>query len=355
VKRIVEEDRFMHLNRALLVGAAIVFLGISAIMPATAQTSPIENFGFVRFIHTAVDVPPLDIYVGDTSLLISSLSYGESTDFMTMPTSVQGFTARAAGSGVSGSILARLNRRVKANQSEIITAAGLNSKRAFVLEPLVLVRNATRGRARVRVFNTVWGGPYLTVKDSRGVTYGQDLQYLSTSPDSDVEPGTYQFEIQQSGSGTTVAMTEDLQLEVDKIYSLMIIGGMDGTPPVRFVVLITDQETTRVRIANNSSAPADIYIKGNTTPFARGIAPGAVSEYTTVPSGATTFILRAPGSAPNSQELAFVAPQLRPGRDVTITINGSGVATQMGVTDDHLTPSLAMPTMAATLSATSSK
>jgi hypothetical protein len=345
----------MHSNRVLLAGAAIALLAVNAITPVTAQTSSTENFGFVRFIHTAIDVPPLDIYVEDGSLLISDLSYGEATEFMSMSTNVQGFVARAAGAGASSEVLARLNRRVKANQSEIITAAGLNSRRAFVLEPLVLVRNATRGKARVRVFNTVWGGPYLTVKDSQGITYGQDLQYLSSSPDSDVEPGTYSFEIQQSGSGKAVASENDVQLEADRIYSLMILGGMDGSPPVRFAILTSDQETTRVRIANNSSAPADVYIKGSSTPLASAIPPGTMTEYSTVPSGATTFILRAAGSAANSQELAFVASQLRPGRDVTITIDGSGVATQMGITDDHLTPSLAMPTLAATVAATSSK
>ncbi len=330
----------MHSHRVLLASASIL-LGIGVMLPINvtthAQNPQNDNYGFIRFFHAAIDVPPLDIYISDSDTpTVRNLAYGEATDFMTLPSSTQGFVARAAGSGSGGDILFRLNRRVKANQSEIITAAGLNSRRAFVLEPLVLVRSETRGKARVRVFNTVWGGPYLTVKDNRGATYGQDLQYLSSSADSDVDPGVYSFEI-QSGGGKPVATEENAKLEADKVYSLMIIGGMDGTPPVRFVVLVSDQETTRVRIVNDSNAPADIYIKGNDTPFVRALPPASSTDYVPVPSGATTFVLRAAGSAPNSSELAFVAPQLRPGRDVTITINGSGVATQMGLTDDHLT------------------
>jgi hypothetical protein len=265
-----------------------------------------------------------------------------------LPTTVQGFTARAAGTVSEGDVLFRLNRRVKANQSEIITAAGLGGKRAFVLEPLVLVRSATRGKARVRVFNMVWGGSYLTVKDNRGATYGQDMQYLSASGDTDAEPGTYSFQVQQSGSGIMVSSADDIKLEADKIYSLMILGGMDGTPPIHFVILVSDQETTRVRIVNNSDMPADVYVKGIETPFARAIAPGSATDYVDTPSGATTFIMRAAGSPANSNELAFVAPQLRPGRDVTITINGRGVATQMGITDDHLTLAISAPKGTAT-------
>jgi hypothetical protein len=278
---------------------------------------------------------------------------------MSLPSSTQGYIVRAAGSGPEGDILFHLNRRVKANQSEIIAAAGLASRRAFVLEPLVLVRSATHGNARVRVFNMVWGGPYLTVKDNTGAVYGQDLQYLSSSADIDVAPGTFSFEV-QSGAGKTVTTIDDLNLVPDKVYSLMIIGGMEGDPPLHFVVLVSDQESTRVRIANNSNVPADVYIKGIEQPFVKGIPAGTITDYMPVPSGATTFVLRAADSAPNSSELAFVAPQLRPGRDITISINGTGVATQMGITDDHLTPSVATtptaltpaaptaPTMAAT-------
>src|SRR5206468_2206617 len=106
----------------LLAGAAAILLGIGAITPVTAQTGATDNFGFIRFIHTAIDVPPLDIYIGDANptLLVSNLAYGEATDFMSLPTTVQGFTARAAGTVSEGDVLFRLNRRVKANQSEII-------------------------------------------------------------------------------------------------------------------------------------------------------------------------------------------------------------------------------------------
>ncbi|MCC7449912.1 MAG: DUF4397 domain-containing protein [Anaerolineae bacterium] len=327
----------MLLRRALLVGAAVVLAGLGMLSPTAAQSPQIESYGFVRFVHTAIDMPALDIYVGEggKSQVASNLAYGQATDFVTLPSSVQGYTVRAAGSGVDGEVLFRLNRRVKANQSEIIAAAGLNSKRAFVLESFVMVRDNTRGKARVRIYNTVWGGPYLTVRDSRDNVFGQDLQYLSISGDQDIEPGMYDFEI-RSGSGKTVLAAPGMKLEADKVYAMIIVGGMDGNPPIQFVTLVSDQETTRVRLVNKGDAPADIYVKGSTSPLIMGLAAGASSDFVTIPSGATTFILRTANSAANSPEVAFVAAQLRPGRDVTITVNGSGVATQMGVTEDRL-------------------
>lgn len=327
----------------MLMGAALVMSGVGAVGPTAAQTSPTENYGFVRFIHTSIDMRAVDIFAGETNtLIVSNLDYGQATEFMALPSTTQGFVARPAGFGPDAEPLFQLNRRVKANQSEIIAAAGLTNRRAFVLEALVMVRNATRNKARVRVFNMVWGGPYLSVRDTKGIYYGQDLQYLSTSADVDTAPGVYDFEL-VSGTGKSVTTAKGVNLEADKVYSLMIIGGMDGDPPVQLVILVSEQETTRVRIVNKSSNNADIYIKGNTEPFARNLPPGQSTDFNPVPSGATTFVLRAANSAPTSPELSFVAPQLRPGRDVTITLDGAGIATQMGITEDRLTPTLATP------------
>ncbi len=334
----------MKAGRVLLAGTAVLLVGIGILSPAAAQTPAADNYGFIRFIHGAIDVPALDIYAStpDEILLVSNLAYGQATDFMALPTTIQGFTARAAGSGPDSEALFRLTRRVKANQSEIIAAAGLGGNRAFVLEPLVLVRSDTQGKARIRVFNLVWGGPYLTVLDDRGVTLGRDMQYLSSSGDVDVEPGAYSFEI-RSGGGKPVATQKAVNLEPDKIYALMILGGMEETPPLQFVILASDEETTRVRFVNKSNAAADIYIKGTSKPFVAGLGVNASTDLMTVPSGATTFVMRAQGSPADSTEVAFVAPQLRPGRDVTITINGSGVATQMGVTEDIPARNLSIP------------
>ncbi len=327
------------MHRVLKTGALIVLLGFGLITTATAQAPQDDNYGFIRFAHTAVDVPSLDIYVmgGSATPLVRNLQYGQSTDYFTLPSITDGFLARASGSGANGEILARLTRGVKTNQSQIIVAAGLADKRAFVLEPLTLVRDNTRGRARVRVFNTVWGGPYLGVTDNQGHAYGQDLQYLSSSGDVDVDPGTYDFEI-KTGSGQTLFTESGFNLSSDKIYSLIIVGGMENTPPVHFLIVVSDQEVTRVRFVNRSHHAADIYIKGDPSPFVAGLPGGASTDFLPLPSGAITFYLRPSGTPPSGAELAFVASQLRPGRDVTITIDGEGVETQMGISDDHLSP-----------------
>ncbi len=350
----------MRLRSMVYSACALLLLSV-LVAPVAAQTTPEGDVGFTRFAHTAVDVPPLDIYLGNNPQpVVTNLKYGDVTDFIALSTKLSGYTARAAGSAANSEPLFKLDWGVKANKSEMITAAGLGSRKAFVLEPLTLVRNDTKGKARVRVFNTVWGGPALNVTTTQGTAFGQNLEYLKVSNDADVAPGTYDFEV-KDGTGKTVASTPGVNLEADKVYVMLLMGGAEGNPAVKLMPVVSDEEKTRVQFVNGSGGPVDVYIKGQDKPIALGLANGASSELSALPSGAVTFVTRNGGSALTDQELAFIATQLRPGRDTVITLTKTGGAVQMVVTSDLLTPmtnnaaATAQATMQATMQATAAK
>src|SRR5204863_1009932 len=115
----------LNMHRVLITEAIIAILTAGLLsgadIRAIAQDQPDDNFGFVRFAHTAIDVPALDIYVEDGSPapLVSNLQYGQTTDYFTLPSTTRGFVAREANSSANGKILAHLTRGVKTNQSQI--------------------------------------------------------------------------------------------------------------------------------------------------------------------------------------------------------------------------------------------
>ena len=147
----------MH-SRSILLSACGLLLATLVAPPAAAQTTK-DDVGFVRFAHTAVDGEPIDIYVGaNPKPVATNLKYGDVTDFVTLPVTTSGYIARAAGSPANSKPLFSLDWGLKANESWLITAAGLNSRKAFLMEPISLVLNKTNGKARVRIFDTVWGG-----------------------------------------------------------------------------------------------------------------------------------------------------------------------------------------------------
>ncbi|MHB8629202.1 MAG: hypothetical protein ACYDBJ_20480 [Aggregatilineales bacterium] len=339
----------MRSRSILLSGCALLFAALLA-LPAAAQTAN-NDVGFTRFAHTAIDVGPIDIYVGaNPQPIVTNLKYGDVTDFMALPVTASGYIARAAGSPADSKPLFSLNWGVKANKSEMITAAGLNSRKAFLLEPMTLVRNKTNGKARVRSYDTVWGGPFLSVGTTQGIGISQNQQYLNPSNDTDLAPGVYDFEVKDS-SGKTVATLPGVKLEADKVYVMLILGGAAGNPPVKLIPIVSDEESTRVQFVNQSNSALDVYVKGETKPFVTGLANGASTPLTALPSDSVTFVARNSGGSVSDKEVAFVALQLYPGRDTVITISNAGGGVQMKITSNTLTP-MATPTAEATLMAT---
>ncbi len=335
---------------------AILFVALSA-LPVAAQTAQPnaqeDAVGFTRFAHTAADVGPIDIYLGNSQTpVVSNLSYGQVTDFMALPTTLSGYTARAAGSGATSDALFKLNWGVKANKSEMIVASGLAARKAFLLEPLTLVRNDTKGQARVRIFNTVWGGALLSVTAKQGAAFSKDQKYLGVSADADVAPGSYDLDV-TDGTGKVLASAPGVKLEADKVYVMLLTGGADGNPPLKVLPVISDQETTRVQIVNQTGNAVDVYVKGTDKPFATGLLAGKSSDFISLPSSAVTLVIRQAGSSAKDKEVAFIASQLRPGRDTIITVADVNGTVQMAVTSDKLTNGGAMsPVTNATMSAT---
>ncbi|MHB8627727.1 MAG: DUF4397 domain-containing protein [Aggregatilineales bacterium] len=324
-------------SRSILLGTCALALLALLTRPAGAQTTGNDNVGFIRFAHTAVDVPPIDVYVGNNSQpVVTNLKYGDVTDFMALSTTLSDFVARAAGSAADSQPLFSLQWGIKANESELITAAGLNSRKAFLLEPLVLVRNDTKGKARVRILDTVWGGSFLSVGTTQGTTFSSNQKYLNASNDTDVDLGTYDFEVKDN-TGKVVATASGVNLEADKVYVMLITGSMDGSTPIKLTPVVSDEDKTRVQIVNQSGNPIDVYVKGQTQPFVSGLNDGASSDFTTLPSGAVTFVVRNAGSSATDKEVASLAIQLRPERDTVITVSASGGAVQIAITSDTLT------------------
>jgi hypothetical protein len=74
----------------------------------------------------------------------------------------------------------------------------------------------------------------------------------------------------------------------------------------------------------------DIHYRPGEERLIENFAAGETSDWVTLEAGAVTFLAYAPGTGPTGTELAGVAIQLRPGYDVTVSVND----TEMVVTEE---------------------
>jgi hypothetical protein len=306
------------------VAAPAEALGEYVLNPPELDTS--QGIAFVTFVHTSADAGPLDLYYGNQETpVVSGLTYGTFTGLMPIQAGSRTFRARAAGSGPSGEVLYRLTWDFLANSTWMVTAAGVRSTFSFIVEPITIIRNAYDGQARVRVINVVATGPRVTVTDGSGKIFGDGLGWVGIK-DSLVAPGEYILSA-STQTGLALAQPAAFTFEANHTYTLFVIG--DGSAaPLAFLNLPVEQDITRVRFMNTRGDRVDVHARPGNARIVEGIEPGAEGDWIELPSGAFTFIAYAPDTGPTGRELAGIALQLRPQRDVVITIGDSAMQLQ---------------------------
>jgi hypothetical protein len=283
-----------------------------------------NSIAFVRFANTSVDVGAIDIYMGrDNLLVVSNLNYAEATDFVPIQAGERSFRARRHGAGAESEVLYHLSWNYLSNSSWIVTAAGLADTFAFIVEPISVIRNDYDGQARVRVVNLVAGAPRTTVNADNGMVLGNGLGWVGIR-DNLLAAGRYTL---QASTTNNASFPEALSFdfEANVTYTLYVIGRGTSEQPLRILNIVSAADTTQVLFRNNGLAAVDLHYRPSNTRLVENLAVGAESTWSSLYSGAYTFISYAPNTGPSGQELAATAVQLRPYRYMIFELVGNQI------------------------------
>lgn len=285
---------------------------------------------FIAFVHTSPDVGPIDLYTSDVEgPVVSNLTFGEATDLIPFASGPRTFIARAAGSDSGSEALATSEKDYASNSSWLFTAAGLSEQVSFLMEPMSVVRNEYNNQARIRVVNFV-PETSIDVVDGNGADFGTGLGWIGMQ-DTMVDAGSHTIQVNVNGEPFTEPVT--LDVAANTTYTLFVMGQPGTDAPVQILPVVTPQETGRVRFISTRGDAVDVHYRPGDERLIENLAAGATSDWITLEAGAVTFIAYAPGTGPTGTELAGVATQLRPGYDVTISVNDA----EMVVTEDVFT------------------
>jgi hypothetical protein len=321
---------------------ALLLISLAALPAAAQQPQETDSVSFVWFANVGADAPAVDIYFGEsTTPVVTNLALGEVSPMFVFPSNQRGFVLREAGSAPDRDPIFTADWGLTPNQSYLILATGLDSKQAFILEPVTLVRTPSQGKAKLRIINTISGDSALTVMDNTDTAIGTSLPYLGVA-DVDLDTSTSDLTI-QNASGEELG-TQNTEFKADSIYVALIVGDSNDATSATLHVIEIPAEMTRVKVVNNADANFDVMLNRNDgqEAFAMNLASGDSSDFIEVPSGAATFIVKSAGAGTDGQELASVPIQLRPSRDVTLTIQGSGSQIEIVVTSDVLMEGLTL-------------
>lgn len=307
--------------------------------PTYVVTAPdvaaVDSLAFVIFAHTSVDSGAVDFYIqalGDEPV-VANLAFGESTEVVNLPAGTHTITVRAAGSAADSDPLTTFTWDFTGNSTWIVSAVGLMETVSFLAEPVTVIRTPLNGLARVRIANWVSDIEMLNVESDSDTVFAEGLGWAGIQ-DVEIEPGTYQLQV-TGGADTDFTEPVSFDFEADTVYVLFLTGSTSMGPAVDYLVIEVPQDETRVQFINERSDTVDIHMRPGDELVAGGLEAGATSEWFSIPSTAATFIAYAPGTGSTGQELASLASQLRPARDVTVVFRADGTTE---ITEETLTP-----------------
>ncbi|WP_223301953.1 DUF4397 domain-containing protein [Haladaptatus sp. R4] len=276
---------------------------------ATNRTTTSNGTGNaqVRVAHMSPDAPPVDVLV-DNETAVSNLSYGNVTDYTSLPAGEHNVTITAAGD--PSTVVSSNNVTFDAGTNYTVAATGLLSgsgDNAF--ESVVYEDNFTapgQGNASVRlVHEAIGAGPVDVTVKGTNTTLFDDVSFRNATAYKEVPAGDYTLEVRRATANDdgTVLKTFDVTLNESTAYSAFAAGYVDhdlvpqGTPDRPFdLILVTDFTAAGNVTTTPPTATATTTATTSTTATATSTTPRTTSSMGTMTTTSTNATTETPAT-----------------------------------------------------------
>lgn len=279
--------------------------------------------GFIRVLHLSPDAPEVDVYAGEARA-VESLSFGESTDYLELPSGTYTFDVTA--SGATDPVLTFEDTEIATDARYTAVAFGTLAS----IQGLALVDDGSDLPAdtiRVRAIHTaaavgevdIWsipdeGAPQMIYENLGFGEAGDAIDLpagaytLGVDANDDAVPDLV-FALPDLGAGTVANV-----FAVSQEDAVFLVAQLDGPTTARI-----DAGESSLRVVHLSpDAPAvDVFLNGGATPAVSDLAYAEGTGYLSVLSGGYDVQVAASGASPDDAVLEVPGLLLLPGRSYT--------------------------------------
>ncbi|WP_042346655.1 DUF4397 domain-containing protein [Bacillus massiliigorillae] len=196
-------------------------------------TDSTETPAKVRILHAAPDAPNVDVYINGTRIL-KDFPYKKITDYLPLPQGKYQVDIYPTGNQVSTII----SRKVEVQNGKIYTLAATgNGKNLKLLtyedHPIV-----PHGEAKVRFIHLAPDAPAVDIAVKHGDIIFPNIAYRKATNYLGVTPMNIDLEAREAGTKTVMLELPNVDLKPNTVYSIYIIGSIEGTPALEALILI---------------------------------------------------------------------------------------------------------------------
>jgi hypothetical protein len=219
---------FLRTARRTVALTGAVLLGTGVCL-AAAGPAGAASVGYVRLAHLSPDTPEVDVYLDDLSgpaktQVFKGVGYGVVSAYLPLPAGRYAVSMRQKGAAASTPPV--LTTDVSVTTGDAYTVAGVGRYADLGLRILEDDISApAEGKSKVRVVQASVRAPVLDVAGASGATIANGVQFATTTPYREVQPGDWQVRLQPSGGDATVAKCT---MAEGGVYSLIVLDGKSG-------------------------------------------------------------------------------------------------------------------------------
>lgn len=308
-------------NRLIFLFAAFVLVLSTAFVPPAQANNvqPLAPTGqsFVRVLHAVPGAPAVDVWI-DGGLVIENLSFGEISDYLSMPSG--SYDVEVFETGTTTTPIIDAPGVVFASGQDYTIAARLDGTDAV---PEIYEDNNTLpadGKVHVRFIHLSPDAPAVDVAVTGGPDLFTNVAYADSTEYLEVDPGTYDLEVRQAGTSIVALPLPGISLQSDTVYTVFAVGEAAATPATLDALLAADAGYARIRVVHAvpDAGGVDVLLDGSQA--AANLEYQDLTPYLRVPSGAHNIVVVPTGTT--TPEVINTDVLLNPMQDYTIAAAG---------------------------------
>ena len=213
------------------------------LLMAAGQDSGPKGQARVRVVHASPDAPPVDILVNGTIRAFRNVTFGDVTNYASLPAGVYDFAIVPTGGGLSSAV--QVIPAVNLSYYGNYTVVALNTLANFEVIPLVDTNRTTDallypGAARLRFLHASPDAPAVDLKVAGGPFLYKNVAFKQVGDYLLVPAGKADVEVRLAGTDTVVLTVPGVQLKPGNTYTAYATGFALGGQPRLSVVLSKD-------------------------------------------------------------------------------------------------------------------
>lgn len=245
----------MSLRLKLLI-TALVALAFTAFAPGAFAAAK------VRVLHSAPDVPAVDVYVNGNKA-VDALAPLVATDYLELPAGSYDVAVRVAGSPATSAPALSTSITVEDGKAYTGYATGFLGDGSVKLGVLEDIARAPFGASAIRVWHNSPDAPNVDIVVN-GQTALTNVPYGTASDYLRLPAGSYDVKVNVTGTTTTV-FEASLPLEAGQAYTAVAMGSVTGKGAAFKVSLLEDATSgalVRVLHASPNVPAVSVFVNG---------------------------------------------------------------------------------------------